>query len=141
MNLKKIFTKHLLSITIIFPLFLILFYGISISFALKYKHQIYSNQELLNYEKELRTKHKDFLEEKAKYIESFMNYIYGENTNNSKIVLTKEIFKFVASIKYDNGFIFFFKKEGDFVNIIRHPCGEKLFEMVQITNQESIISK
>jgi len=141
MNLKKIFTKNLLSITIIFPLFLILFYGISVSIALKYQHKAYSKKELSTYEKELRQKHKNFLEEKAKYIESFMNYIYTQNKNNSKVVLTKEIFKFVASIKYDNGFIFFFKKKGNIVNIIRHPCGEKLFEMVQASNQESIISK
>jgi len=141
MNLKKIFTKHLLSITIIFPLFLVLFYGMSVSFALKYKHEIYTKKELSRYEAELTEKHEKFLKEKAKYIESFMSFIYAQNQNNSKIVLTKEIFKFIASIKYDNGFIFFFQKDGNFVNIIRHPCGEKLFEMVQSTNQESIISK
>jgi signal transduction histidine kinase len=141
MNLKKIFTKHLLIITIVFPLFLILFYGISVSFALKYKHEGYTKKELSRYEKELRDKHENFLQEKAKYIESFMSFIYAQNKNRSKIVLTKEIFKFIASIKYDNGFIFFFQKKGNLVNIIRHPCGEKLFKLVQSTNQESIISK
>ena len=141
MNLKKIFTKHLLVITIIFPLFLILFYGISISIGLKYKHALYTDKELSRYEKELRDKHKNFLQEKAKYIESFMSFIYAQNQHNSKIVLTKEIFKFIASIKYDSGFIFFFQKKGNLVNIIRHPCGEKLFKLVQATNQESIISK
>jgi len=141
MNLKKIFTRHLLVITIIFPLFLILFYGISVSFALKYKHEIYTKKELSRYEKELREKHENFLKEKAKYIESFMSFIYAQNKNSSKIILTKEIFKFIASIKYDNGFIFFFQKKGNLVNIIRHPCGEKLFKLVQATNQESIISK
>jgi len=141
MNLKKIFTKHLLIITIIFPLFLILFYGISVSLALKYKHKLYTEKELSHYEKELKDKHKNFLQEKAKYIESFMNFIYMQNKNSSKIVLTKEIFKFIASIKYDNGFIFFFQKKGNLVNIIRHPCGKKLFKLVQATNQESIISK
>ena len=141
MNLKKIFTKHLLIITIVFPLFLILFYGISVSFALKYKHELYTKKELSRYEKELKDKHKNFLQEKAKYIESFISFIYAQNKNSSKIVLTKEIFKFIASIKYDNGFIFFFQKKGNLVNIIRHPCGEKLFELVQATNQESIISK
>lgn len=140
-NLKKIFTKNLLSITIVAPLILIFFYGVSVSFALKYKHKINTSQELSDYETELKEKHKTFLEEKAKYIKSFMNYIYAQNTSNSKIILTKEMFKFIASIKYDNGFIFFFKKEGNVVNIIRHPCGEKLFTMVQSSNQESIISK
>jgi signal transduction histidine kinase len=141
MNLKKIFTKHLLVITIIFPLFLILFYGISVSFALKYKHEIYTEKELSRYEKELRDKDENFLQEKAKYIESFMSFIYAQNKDSSKILLTKEIFKFIASIKYDNGFIFFFQKKGNLVNIIRHPCGKKLFKLVQATNQESIISK
>lgn len=141
MNLKKIFTKHLLIITIVFPLLLIFFYGLSVSFALQYKHELYSKQELSRYEDELKKKHENFLQEKAKYIESFMNFIYAQNKDNSKIVLTKEIFRFIASIKYDNGFIFFFKKKGNFVNIIRHPCGEKLFELVQSSSQESIISK
>jgi len=141
MNLKKIFTRHLLVITIIFPLFLILFYGISVSFALKYKHEIYTKKELSRYEQELRDKHENFLKEKAKYIESFMSFIYAQNKNSSKIILTKEIFKFIASIKYDNGFIFFFQKKDNLVNIIRHPCGKKLFKLVQATNQESIISK
>jgi len=141
MNLKKVFTKHLLVITIIFPLFLILFYGVSVSLALKYKHEIYTQKELSRYEKELRDKHENFLQEKAKYIESFMSFIYAQNKNSSKLLLTKEIFKFIASIKYDNGFIFFFQKKGKLVNIIRHPCGEKLFKLVQATNQESIIYK
>jgi len=141
MNLKKIFTKHLLSITIIFPLLLIFFYGLSVSFALKYKHEIYSQKELAKYEKELKGKHQGFLHEKAKYIDSFMNFIYTQNKNNSKVVLTKEIFRFIASIKYENGFIFFFQKKGNLVNIIRHPCGRKLFDLVQSTNKESIVSK
>lgn len=141
MNLKKIFTKHLMIISIVFPLLLIFFYGLSVSFALQYKHEIYTKKELFRYEAELKKKHEKFLQEKAKYIESFMNFIYAQNQDNSKIVLTKEIFKFLASIKYDNGFIFFFRKKGSFVNIIRHPCGEKLFKLVQSTNQASIISK
>ena len=141
LNLKKIFTKNLLIIIIIFPLFLILFYGVSVSLALQYKHNLYTKKELIRYEKELKSKHKNFLQEKAKYIASFMNFIYNQNDKNSKIVLTKEIFKFIASIKYDNGFIFFFQKKGNLVNIIRHPCGEKLFSLVQSSNQKSIISK
>lgn len=141
MNLKKIFTKHLLVITVVIPLLLILFYGIAVSFALKYKHEDYSKKELAKYEKNLKEKHRNFLYEKAKYIDSFMNFIYAQNKTNSKMVLTKEIFRFIASIKYDNGFIFFFQKKEDLVNIIRHPCGEKLFDLVQSTNKESIISK
>jgi len=141
MNLKKIFTKNLLVITIIFPLFLILFYGISVSLVLKYKHEVYTKKELSRYEKELKDKDENFLQEKAKYIESFMGFIYAQNKNNSKTVRTKEIFKFITSIKYDNGFIFFFQKKGNLVNIIRHPCGKKLFQLLQSTNQGNLISK
>jgi signal transduction histidine kinase len=141
MNLKKIFTKHLLIITIVIPLLLILFYGISVSFALKYKHEHYSQTELAKYEKRLKERHKNFLHEKAKYIDSFMNFIYAQNKTNSQFLLTKEIFRFIASIKYKNGFIFFFQKNDNLVNIIRHPCGEKLFNLVQSTNKESIVSK
>jgi len=49
-KLKILFTRHLLIITVLFPLIIIIFYGVSISLALKYKHHIYTQQELHRYE-------------------------------------------------------------------------------------------
>ena len=140
MNLKKfknLFKKNLLIITIIFPLVIILFYGTSISLALKYKHEIYTKQELKRYEHELKNKHKRFLKEKAKYIESFMEYIYKE-ANSSNKISTDGILTFIDSIKkYDSGFIFIFNSKGD---VIKHPCTQTLVHLVH-DNKESTIVK
>lgn len=134
-KLKNIFRNNLLIITIIFPLIIILFYGLSISLALKYKHEIYTQQELKRYEHELKNKHKKFLKEKAKYIESFMEYVYSES-NNSKNISTNGILNFIDSIKkYDSGFIFIFNSKGD---VIKHPCTQTLVNLVH-NNQETTI--
>jgi signal transduction histidine kinase len=142
MNLKKLklfFTKNLLIITVIFPLIIILFYGISISFALKYKHELYTKRELQRYEHELKNKHKNFLKEKAKYIESFMEYIYTHESNNSKAISTKGILTFIDSIKkYDSGFIFIFREDGI---VIKHPCTKTLVNLVHTNNKKTILSK
>jgi len=137
-SFKKFFIKHLLVITIVFPLFLILFYSEAVSFILKYKHEEYSKKELKNYEKELRLKSLESLKEKSKYIASFLEFIYKENKESE---LVKETFNLVSSIKYDNGFIYFYQKQGNIINIVGHPCGEKLFDLVQAENKNSIVSK
>ncbi len=140
MNLKKLklfFTKNLLSITIVIPLIIILFYGISISIALKYKHKIYTDKELQRYEHELKNKHRNFLKEKAKYIESFMNYVY-KKSDNSKIS-TDGILTFIDSIKkYDSGFIFIFNSKGD---VIKHPCTETLVNLVHDRKETNIVKR
>ena len=134
-KLKNIFKNNLLAITVIFPLVIILFYGVSISIALKYKHEMYTQHELKRYERELKNKHKRFLKEKAKYIESFMEYIYKES-NNSKNISTNGILSFIDSIKkYDSGFIFIFNSYGD---VIKHPCTQTLVNLVH-NNQETTI--
>ena len=139
MNLKTFFTKNLLIITVVFPLIIILFYGISISIALKYKHKQYTEQELKRYEHELKNKHKNFLREKAKYIESFMNIIYEQELNKSEPLSTKNILKFIDSIKkYDSGFIFIFREDGI---VIKHPCAQTLINLVQTNNRKTILSK
>lgn len=142
MNLKKLkilFTKHLLIITVIFPLVIILFYGISISVALRYKHHQYTEQELNRYEHELKNKHKNFLKEKAKYIESFMNFLYTQDLNNSTQNFKNSILTFIDSIKkYDSGFIFIFHKNGD---VIKHPCTDTLINLVHSNNQKNIVQK
>jgi len=142
MNLKKIkliFTKHLLIITVIFPLVIILFYGISISVALKYKHNQYTKRELYRYEHELKNKHKNFLKEKAKYIESFMNFLYAQDLNKTDDSYKNSILTFIDSIKkYDSGFIFIFHKDG---NVIKHPCTDTLINLVHINNQKNIVEK
>lgn len=142
MNLKKlktIFTKHLLIITIIFPLVIILFYGISISVALKYKHNIYTQRELHRYEQELKNKHRNFLTEKAKYIESFMDFLYSQDLGQSKTSFTEGILKFIDSIKkYDSGFIFIFNKNGD---VLKHPCTSTLINLVHSNNKDTIVSR
>lgn len=141
MNLKKLklfFTKNILMISIIFPLVIILFYGILVSLALKYKHEVYTKQELKRYEHELKNKHRNFLKEKAKYIESFMNYIYNES-NNTRKISTDGILTFIDSIKkYDSGFIFIFNKKGD---VIKHPCTETLVNLVHTNKQSSIVNR
>jgi signal transduction histidine kinase len=141
MNLKKLkilFTKNLLIITIIFPLIIILFYGISISFALEYKHKTYTKQELQRYEHELKNKHRNFLKEKARYIESFMEYIYKES-NSSQAISTDGILTFIDSIKkYDSGFIFIFNSQGD---VIKHPCTETLVNLVHNNRQSTIVDR
>ena len=137
-KLKILFTKNLLIITIIFPLMIILFYGISISFALKYKHKIYIERELKRYEHELKNKHRNFLKEKAKYIESFMDYIYKES-NSSQKISTDGILTFIDSIKkYDSGFIFIFNRKGD---VIKHPCTETLVNLVHNNRQTKIVDR
>jgi signal transduction histidine kinase len=139
MNLKTFFTKNLLIITVVFPLIIILFYGISISIALKYKHKQYTERELKRYEHELKNKHKNFLREKAKYIESFMNIIYEQELNKSQPLSTKNILKFIDSIKkYDSGFIFIFREDGI---VIKHPCAQTLINLVQTNNRSTILSK
>ncbi|SFV63404.1 histidine kinase [hydrothermal vent metagenome] len=138
-KLKTFFIKNLLIITVIFPLIIILFYGISISVALKYKHDIYTKRELQRYEHELKNKHKNFLREKAKYIESFIDIIYEQETNSSKPLPTKSILKFIDSIKkYDSGFIFIFREDGI---VIKHPCAETLINLVQTNNEKTILSR
>ena len=138
MKLKKIFTKNLLIITIIFPLIIILFYGFSISIALKYKHDLYVGKELKRYEQELKNKHKKFLIEKAKYIESFMNYIYA-HPSSSSAVSTKGILSFIDSIKkYDSGFIFIFHKDG---TVIKHPCTETIVNLVHSSKESTLVSR
>ena len=123
-KLKTFFTKNLLIITILFPLVIILFYGFSLSLALKYKHEFYTKQELNRYENELRNKHKAFLQEKAKYIESFMDFLYAQNLQKNHENFKQDILKFVESLKkYDSGFIFIFKKDG---TLIKHPCATTL---------------
>lgn len=142
MNLKKLkvmFTKHLLIITVIFPLVLILFYGISISVALKYKHNQYTEKELYRYEHELRNKHKNFLKEKAKYIESFMDFLYTQELNQENNSFKSSILTFIDSIKkYDSGFIFIFHKNGD---VIKHPCTDTLINLVHSNNQKDIVDR
>ncbi len=66
MKLKSIFIKNISTITIIFPLIIILFYGISTSITLKYRHQKYEKSELKRYEEELKSKHDHFFKEKIK---------------------------------------------------------------------------
>ena len=142
MNLKKLkvmFTKHLLIITVIFPLVIILFYGISISMALRYKHNQYTEKELYRYEHELKNKHKNFLKEKVKYIESFMDFLYTQNLNQSSNSFKDSILTFIDSIKkYDSGFIFIFHKNGD---VIKHPCTDTLINLVHSNNQKNIVDK
>ncbi len=136
-KLKVIFTKHLLIITVIFPLIIILFYGLSVSLALKYKHISYTEQELHRYEQELKYKHINFLKEKARYIDSFMNYVYTLDTRQNKHMSTDGILGFIDSIKkYDSGFIFIFHKNGQ---VIKHPCGEKLVELLHQNHQDKIV--
>ncbi|MBD3807121.1 MAG: cache domain-containing protein [Epsilonproteobacteria bacterium] len=145
MNLKKIkmlFTKNLLVITILFPLIIIFFYGISLSIALKYQNKHYSQQELKRYENELRNNHKKFLIEKAKYIESFMNFLYLQNRRNFKVFFEQKILTFIESLKkYDSGFIFIFKKDG---TLIKHPCAKTLISFqsdVAPIYQDNILEK
>jgi len=142
MNLKKLktfFTKHLLIITIVFPLTIILIYGTVISFALQYEHEEYIKKELNRYEHELKNKHKAFLKEKAKYIESFMDVIYEQELNSSTPLPLKSILKFIDSIKkYDSGFIFIFRKDGI---VIKHPCADKLINLVHANNKKTILPR
>ena len=122
-KLKIFFIKHLLIITILFPLIIILFYGFSLSTVLKYKHDIYTQKELKRYGEELRNKHKRFLQEKSQYIESFMSFLYKKHLNNEK-GFEQNILTFIQSLKkYDSGFIFIFKKDG---TLIKHPCASTL---------------
>jgi signal transduction histidine kinase len=138
-KLKLFFTKHLLVITIIFPLIIIFIYGSSISFALKYKHRIYIEKELERYEHELRNKHKNFLKEKVMYIESFMNVMYEQELNSEKPLPIESILKFVDSIKkYDSGFIFIFRKDGI---VIKHPCADTLIKLVHKNNRKTILPR
>lgn len=145
MNFKRIkifFTKNLLVITVLFPLVIIFFYGFFLSAALKYKHNIYVKRELHRYENELRNKHKTFLQEKAKYIESFMNFLYAQNLQNHKRDFEYDILRFIESLKkYDSGFIFVFKKDG---TLIKHPCAKTLVgfdKETNIHNQTTIVDK
>lgn len=138
-ELKNFFTKHLLIITIIFPLLLILLYGVTISFALEYKHKLYIEKELSRYEHELKNKHKNFLKEKAKYIESFMEIMYEQELNALAPLPIENILKFIDSIKkYDSGFIFIFRKDGI---VIKHPCAETLIGLVHANNKKTILPR
>lgn len=128
MNFKTFFTKNLMVITIVFPLFIVLFYGVSISLSLKYKHHQYSNNELNRYELELKEKHRAFFEEKAKYIDSFMKFLYLQGIDQSSLNFTARILLFIDSLKaYESGFIFIFKQDG---TVLKHPCAERLIELV-----------
>ena len=138
-KLKKFFTRHLLIITIIFPLIIIFLYGSLMSFALKYKHEIYIKKELLRYEHELKNKHKNFLKEKAKYIESFMNVIYEEDFRKTEKFPIVSVLKFIDSIKkYDSGFIFIFRQDGI---VIKHPCADRLINLVHSNNKKTILPR
>jgi len=138
-KLKPFFIRHLLIITIVFPLIVIFLYGIAISFALEYKHNQYIKVELNRYECELKNKHKSFLKEKAKYIESFMDVIYAQELNSSKSLPLESILRFVDSIKkYDSGFIFIFRKDGI---VIKHPCADKLINLVHSNNKKTILPR
>lgn len=138
-KLKKIFSKNLLMITILFPLVVIFFYGLSLSLALKYTHKIYTKEELNQYEIELRNQHKNFLKEKAKYIESFIDFLYAENLHQSKNFLEKKVLIFIESIKkYDSGFIFIFNKDG---TLIKHPCAKTLISFNNTNNKDTILKK
>jgi len=126
MNFKKvktIFTKHLLLIALGLPLFVVIFYGVTISLILKHRHDSYTKQEISRYEEELKEKHKLFLKEKAKYIELFINVLYEEALGESKALFIEKIINFIDSLKkYDSGFIFIFDKNG---TLIKHPCAKK----------------
>jgi len=138
-QLKLFFVRHLLIITVIFPLMIIFLYGIALSFALEYKHNQYIKVELVRYENELKNKHKNFLKEKAKYIESFMDVIYAQELNSSKPLPFKSILRFIDSIKkYDSGFIFIFRKDGI---VIKHPCADKLINLVHANNKKTILPR
>jgi len=129
MKLKSFFIKHLLIITIIFPLLIILFYGISSTLSLKYKHKEYEKLELKRYEDELKRKHQHFFKEKVKYIDSFINFLSLEKSLKETSNLTDRILLFVDSLKkYDSGFIFVFKKDG---TVLKHPCANRLIELVE----------
>jgi signal transduction histidine kinase len=138
-KMKLFFTKHLLIITIIFPLLIIFIYGGLISFALEYKHTLYIEKELDRYEHELKNKHKNFLKEKAKYIESFMEVMYLQDLNSSTKFPISSILKFIDSIKqYDSGFIFIFRKDGI---VIKHPCAKTLINLVHSNNKRTILPR
>jgi len=122
-------------------LLLIFFYGGAVSFALQYKHEAYSQKELKLYEEELRENHEKNLKEKSKYIASFMEFLYRQNRDKSKEEFMKKTFRFISSIKYEDGFIYFYRKKDNVINISGHPCGEKLFDLVQAKDQHSIVSQ
>lgn len=130
MKVKSFFIKHLSFITVIFPLIIILFYGILSTLSLRYKHQKYERVELSRYEDELKRKHRHFFQEKVKYIDSFINFLSlekGLEDNSSN--LTDRILLFVDSLKkYDSGFIFVFKEDG---TVLKHPCANRLRELVE----------
>jgi len=133
MKLKNFFIKHLLIITIVFPLLIIIFYGVSTSLTLKYKHQKYEELELKRYEKELKNKHINFFKEKVKYIDSFINFLSLEKNLHKSSKLTDRILLFVESLKkYDSGFIFVFKQDG---TVLKHPCAKRLIELVESDRQ------
>jgi len=129
MKLKSFFVKHLLIITIIFPLLIILFYGVFSTLTLKYKHKEYEKIELARYENELKRKHQHFFKEKVKYIDSFINFLSLEKGLKETSNLTDRILLFVESLKkYDSGFIFVFKEDG---TVLKHPCANRLIELVE----------
>ncbi len=129
MNLKSIFIKYISTITIVFPLIIILFYGISTSITLKYRHQKYEKSELKRYEEELKSKHIHFFKEKVKYIDSFINFLSREKNLKKDLNLIDRILLFVDSLqKYDSGFIFVFKQDG---TVLKHPCANRLIELVE----------
>ncbi len=122
-QLKMLFTKHLLIITLVFPLLVVIFYGITLSVILKHKHNTYSNEELNRYEDELKERHRLFLREKGKYIELFINILYAKELNTSNTLVENRVIDFIESLKkYDSGFIFVFKANGE---LIKHPCATR----------------
>jgi len=133
MKLKDFFIRHLLIITIIFPLLIIIFYGVSTTLTLKYKHEKYEKMELKRYEQELKSKHRNFFREKVKYIDSFINFLSLEKQLHRTSKLTDRILLFVDSLqKYDSGFIFVFKEDG---TVLKHPCAKRLIELVESNRQ------
>jgi signal transduction histidine kinase len=138
MKLKSTFIKHLLTITIIFPLVIIIFYGVSTVFTLEYKHRNYEEIELRRYEDELKEKHINFFKEKVKYIDSFINFLSLEKSRGASLDITERILLFVESLKkYDSGFIFVFKQDG---TVLKHPCVSRLVGLVESdiqTNREN----
>jgi len=68
-----------------------------------------------------------------------MNYVYSLKTPQTDHLSTDGILKFIDSIKkYDSGFIFIFHKNGQ---VIKHPCGEKLVELIHRNHQDKIVSR
>jgi len=137
MKLKRFFIKNISTTIVIFPLVIIIFYGVFTNILLKYKHSKYEKLELSRYEQSLKKKHRDFFKEKVKYIDSFITFLSLYEDKKLSFQLTSKILLFVESLKkYDNGFIFIFKEDG---TVLKHPCAKKLVELVR--NDKNILKE